>query len=175
MEGNLRFKIDWASLIAGSKFTVFALSWFCIWGQFPTTSPPWGLYLEGRFNGGFLALPVWGAYDWRGLFSEFYGSETCPRPYWCTNPVLWHLNSFPCNNFLLFQKTNVLIHWSRRWKRSVVSDRYWAKRSWFLNTFIVESLSNDGSNGRENLTFKKVNFRSLPELHCYSVSELPAC
>ena len=25
MEGNLRFKIDWASLIVGSKFTVFAL------------------------------------------------------------------------------------------------------------------------------------------------------
>ena len=24
-EGNLRFKIDWASLIVGSKFTVFAL------------------------------------------------------------------------------------------------------------------------------------------------------
>ena len=31
------------------------------------------LYLEGRFNGGFFALPVWGAYSWRGLFSEFYG------------------------------------------------------------------------------------------------------
>ena len=25
MEGNLRFKIDWASLIVGSKLTVFAL------------------------------------------------------------------------------------------------------------------------------------------------------
>ena len=40
--------------------------------------PPGGLYLEGRFNGGFFALPVWGlifggAYTWRGLFSEFYG------------------------------------------------------------------------------------------------------
>ena len=23
--------------------------------------------------GGFFALPVWGAYPWRGLFSEFYG------------------------------------------------------------------------------------------------------
>ena len=32
-----------------------------------------GLYLEGRFNGGFFALAVWGAYIWRGLFSEFYG------------------------------------------------------------------------------------------------------
>ena len=32
-----------------------------------------GLYLEARFNGGFFALRVWGAYTRRGLFSEFYG------------------------------------------------------------------------------------------------------
>ena len=31
--------------------------------------------MEGRFNGGFFALPVWGAYIWRGLFSEFYGTS----------------------------------------------------------------------------------------------------
>ena len=41
--------------------------------------PPGGLYLEGRFNGGFFALRVGGlifggAYTWRGLFSEFYGT-----------------------------------------------------------------------------------------------------
>ena len=36
--------------------------------------PPGGLYLAGRFNGGFFTLRVWGAYIWRGLFSEFYGS-----------------------------------------------------------------------------------------------------
>ena len=35
--------------------------------------PPGGLYSEGRFNGGFFALRVWGAYIWRGLFSEFHG------------------------------------------------------------------------------------------------------
>ena len=34
---------------------------------------PGSLYLEGRFNGGFFALPDWAAYIWRGLFSEFYG------------------------------------------------------------------------------------------------------
>ena len=28
MEGNLRFKIDWASLIHGRKFTIFALFYF---------------------------------------------------------------------------------------------------------------------------------------------------
>ena len=26
--------------------------------------------MEGRFNGGFFALPVWGAYIWRGLYKE---------------------------------------------------------------------------------------------------------
>ena len=40
--------------------------------------PPAGLYLEGRFNRGFLryefgGLIFGGAYTWRGLFSEFYG------------------------------------------------------------------------------------------------------
>ena len=61
------FKIDWASLIVGSKFTVFALFYFVFEGNFPSTSPR-----GGRFNGGFFALPVWGAYIWRGLFSEVY-------------------------------------------------------------------------------------------------------
>ena len=41
--------------------------------------PLGGLYLVGRFNGGFFALRVWGlifggAYTWRCLFSEFYGN-----------------------------------------------------------------------------------------------------
>ena len=31
---------------------------------------PGGLYLEGRFNGGFFALPAWGAYIWMGLYME---------------------------------------------------------------------------------------------------------
>ena len=44
--------------------------------QFPSTSPRGGLYWEGRFNGGFFALRVWGggAFIWRGLFLEFYGN-----------------------------------------------------------------------------------------------------
>ena len=71
-EGNLRFTIDWANHIVRSKFTVFALFYFVFEGTFPSTSPR-GAYLEGRFNGGLFALPDWGAYIWRGLFSEFYG------------------------------------------------------------------------------------------------------
>ena len=68
MEGNLRFKIDWAGPIVERKFTVFAL----FEGKFWKYKSPGGLYLEGRLNGGFFALRLWGAYFWRGLFSEFY-------------------------------------------------------------------------------------------------------
>ena len=31
---------------------------------------PRGLYLKGRFNGGFFTLPVWGAYIWRGFYMK---------------------------------------------------------------------------------------------------------
>ena len=62
-EGNLRFKIDWASLIVGRKFTGFALFYFVFEGNFQVqASGVGGLYFEERFNGGFLALRDWGAY-----------------------------------------------------------------------------------------------------------------
>ena len=78
----MRFKIDWASVIAGRKFTVFGLFYFVLEGNFQVHAPGggWGggLYLEELFNGGFLryefgGLIFGGAYTWRGLFSEFYG------------------------------------------------------------------------------------------------------
>ena len=57
-----RFKIDWASLIVGSKFTVFTLFYFVFEGNFLSTSPPRGPYIW---------IAVWGAYIWRGfIFSE---------------------------------------------------------------------------------------------------------
>ena len=52
-EGNLRFKIDRASLIVGSKFTVFALFDFVFEGNFPSTSPR-------------------AAYIWRGDLTEVF-------------------------------------------------------------------------------------------------------
>ena len=57
----MRFKIDWASLIVGRKFTVFALFYFVFEGNFQVEAPG-GLYLKGRFNGGFFALRDLGAY-----------------------------------------------------------------------------------------------------------------
>ena len=68
----MRFKIDWASLIVGRKITVL-LCFTLYLREISKYKPPGGLYLEGRFNGGFFALPVWGAYIWKGLSSEFYG------------------------------------------------------------------------------------------------------
>ena len=47
MEGNLRFKTDWASLIVGSKFNVLALFYFVFEGNFASTSPRGGLIFGG--------------------------------------------------------------------------------------------------------------------------------
>ena len=52
-EGNLRFKIDWASLIVRCKFTVFALFYFVFQDNFLSASPP-------------------GAYIWRGDLTEVF-------------------------------------------------------------------------------------------------------
>ena len=38
-EGNLCFKLDWASLVVGSKFTVFALFYFVFEGNFQVQAP----------------------------------------------------------------------------------------------------------------------------------------
>ena len=81
MKGNLRFKIDGASLIVGSKFTVFALFYFAFEGNFPSTSPPGGLIFgwddltEGFLRYRFEGLIFEGVYTLRGLFSEFYGID----------------------------------------------------------------------------------------------------
>ena len=66
----MRFKIDWASLIAGSKFTVFALFYFVFEGNFPSTSPRGAYIWRGDLTEGFCVTGLGG---WRGLFSEFYG------------------------------------------------------------------------------------------------------
>ena len=68
MEENLRFKIDWASLTVGRKFTVLALFYFVCEGNFPSTSSQGGYIWRGDLTEGFFALPVRGAYTWRGLF-----------------------------------------------------------------------------------------------------------
>ena len=73
-EGNLRFKINWASLIVRSKLTVFAF-FFAFEGNFPSTR-----HLEGRFNEGFCVTGLGGLYleglIHRGAyFLEFYSTS----------------------------------------------------------------------------------------------------
>ena len=74
----MRFKIDWASLIVGSKFTVFALFYFVFEDNFPSTSLRGPCIWRGDLTDGFLRYQLGGfifggAYTWRGLFSDFYG------------------------------------------------------------------------------------------------------
>ena len=73
------FKIDWASLIVGSKLTVFALFYFVFEGNFPSTSPKWAYIRRGNLTEDFLryrfgGLIFGGAYTLRCLFLEFYGA-----------------------------------------------------------------------------------------------------
>ena len=48
MVGNFHFKIDWASLTVGRKFTVFALYYFAFEGNFQVQTPR-GLIFGGAF------------------------------------------------------------------------------------------------------------------------------
>ena len=72
-EKNLSFKIDWASLIVGRKFTVFG------GGGGGGGGGAGGAYIwRGDLTEGFLSYEFWGliiggAYTWEGLFPEFYG------------------------------------------------------------------------------------------------------
>ena len=73
----MRFKIDWASLIVGSKFTVFALFYFVFEGNFQVQAPRGAYIWRGNLTEGFLhyefrGVIFGGAYTWRGLFSESY-------------------------------------------------------------------------------------------------------
>ena len=67
-EGNLRFKIDWASLTVESKSFLLCFSLY-LGAIFQIQAPRGGLIFGG-------------AYTRRGLFSEFYGRpfSSCPSP-----------------------------------------------------------------------------------------------
>ena len=67
MKGNLHFKIDWASLIVGGKFTVFALFYFVFEGNFPRTNPRGAYIWRGDLTEGFLHYSITGL---GGLYLE---------------------------------------------------------------------------------------------------------
>ena len=61
-EGNLRFKIDWASLIVGRKFTALAFFYFVFEGNFPSTSPRGPYIWRGDVTEAFLRYRFGGLY-----------------------------------------------------------------------------------------------------------------
>ena len=72
------FKIDWASLIVGSKFTVFALFYFVFEGSFPKYKPPGAYNWRGDLTEGFLRYEFGGLifgilrYVLREILSSFF-------------------------------------------------------------------------------------------------------
>ena len=68
----MRFKIDWARLIVGSKFTVLSLFYFVFQGNFQVQAPGGAYIWRGDLTEGFWRYEFGGAYTWRGLFSAFY-------------------------------------------------------------------------------------------------------
>ena len=63
----------------GRKFTIFALFYFVFEGKFQVQAPRGAYIRRGDLKEGFLrydfgGLIFGGAYKWRGLFSELYGS-----------------------------------------------------------------------------------------------------
>ena len=72
----MRFKIDWASLVVGKTFTVFALFYFVFEGNFQVQAPRGAYIRRGDLTEGFLryefeGLIFGGAYTRRGLFSVY--------------------------------------------------------------------------------------------------------
>ena len=92
----MRFKIDWASLIVGRKFTVFSLFYLVFEGNFQVQAPGRAYIWRGDLTDGFLrfefggagGLIFGGAYTWSGLFSEFYGICIPQSWYACFSAVI---------------------------------------------------------------------------------------
>ena len=66
----MHFKIDWASLIVGSKLTVFALFYFVFEGNFQVQAPRGAYIWRGNLMEGFLRYRFGGLIFWRGLYME---------------------------------------------------------------------------------------------------------
>ena len=67
----MRFKIDWASLIVGSKFTVVALFYFVFEGNFPSTSSRGAYIWRGDLTEGFLRYRFGGLIHGGAYFRNF--------------------------------------------------------------------------------------------------------
>ena len=71
MEGNLYFKIDWATLIVARKFAVFALFYFVFEGNFPSTILRGAYIWKGDLTEGLLHYRFGGLIHGRAYFRNF--------------------------------------------------------------------------------------------------------
>ena len=67
----MRFQIDWASLIVGSKFTISVLFYFVFEGNFPSTSPQGAYIWRGDLTEGFLRHRIGGLIFGGAYFQNF--------------------------------------------------------------------------------------------------------
>ena len=88
MEGNLHFKIDWATLQVGSKFAVFALFYFALEGNFPSTSPQGAYIWRGDLTEDFSRYPFGGLIFGGAYFRNF-------TVYITEHHTLYHIPSAP--------------------------------------------------------------------------------
>ena len=66
----MRFQIDWANLIVGSKFTVSALCYFVFERNFLSTNSRWAYIWRGDLAESFFLRYRFGGYIWRGSYVE---------------------------------------------------------------------------------------------------------
>ena len=76
----MRFKIDWASLIVGMKFTVFSLFCFVFEGNFQVQAPGEAYIRRGDLTEGFLRYEFGGLIHGGAYFRNFTGSSCCESP-----------------------------------------------------------------------------------------------
>ena len=86
----MRFKIDWASLIVGSKFTVFALFYFVFEGNFPSKSAPGGLIFGGAILRRVFCVTSLGSLYLEGLIhgGAYFRNFTVSLNLWLTEYYL---------------------------------------------------------------------------------------
>ena len=67
----MRFKINWASLIGGRKYTVFALFYFVSEGNFQVQAPRGAYIWRGHLTEGFLHYEFGGLIHGGAYFRNF--------------------------------------------------------------------------------------------------------
>ena len=101
------FKIDWASLVVGSKFTVFALFYFVFEGNFPSTSPQGPYIWRGDLTEGFLRYriggPIFGGAYFQN-FTVFLFAGLCLNGHmqWWVGGGSWRAEFVPCEQVFPF-------------------------------------------------------------------------